>query len=260
MKKRFLIFALTISVLIHIFIVAIISIYFEISKDENKEIEKNTLIRILIEKLEPVLPPPPPPPPKKKKEVEPQINLEKVEKETVEEAEPSIEVIETSENEENQEVEAVFGVSEKDSEEKETGREELKRGNTLTRVAEKESSKKGIKRFSKISKEAKTKKEDRFSPVPLKNLAVAPKVIDPAKPLYPRVLEEEEIEGKVTLRLSISKEGKVVNIQVVKSDHALFTEAAVLTAKNYRFSPGKTKDGIHVDTVVEFTITFEMPL
>ena len=62
------------------------------------------------------------------------------------------------------------------------------------------------------------------------------------------------------MRLSISKEGKVVNIQVVKSDHALFTEAAVLTAKNYRFSPGKTKDGIHVDTVVEFTITFEMPL
>ena len=42
--KNGLIFALTISVLIHIFIVAIISIYFETSKDENKE-RKNTLIK-----------------------------------------------------------------------------------------------------------------------------------------------------------------------------------------------------------------------
>jgi periplasmic protein TonB len=91
-------------------------------------------------------------------------------------------------------------------------------------------------------------------------LAVMPRAINPSKPKYPKRLEEEEIEGEVILELSISKEGKVVNIKVIDSDHKLFTESALATVKKYKFSPGKTKDGTPVDAVIEFTIQFEMPL
>jgi protein TonB len=87
-----------------------------------------------------------------------------------------------------------------------------------------------------------------------------PKAINPVKPRYPKKLEEEEIEGEVILELSISKEGKIINIKVIDSDHKLFTESALATVRKYRFSPGKTKDGTPVDAVIEFTIKFEMPL
>ncbi|MBQ3369329.1 TonB family protein [bacterium] len=91
-------------------------------------------------------------------------------------------------------------------------------------------------------------------------LAVIPKAKNPKTPPYPESLEEEGIEGSVTLELLISKEGKVMKAKVIKSDNELFSESALKTVKNYKFSPGKLKDGSEVDSLIEFVIKFEISL
>ena len=91
-------------------------------------------------------------------------------------------------------------------------------------------------------------------------LAVIPKAKNPKTPPYPESLEEEGIEGSVTLELLISKEGKVLKAKVIKSDHELFSESSFKTVKNYKFSPGKLKDGSEVDSLIEFVIKFEISL
>ena len=91
-------------------------------------------------------------------------------------------------------------------------------------------------------------------------LAFIPKAINPKTPPYPETLEDEGVEGSVTLELLISKEGKVLKAKVIKSDHELFSESALRTVKNYRFSPGKLADGSAADSLIEFVIKFEISL
>ena len=91
-------------------------------------------------------------------------------------------------------------------------------------------------------------------------LAVIPKAINPKTPDYPEVLEDEGVEGNVTLELLISKEGKVLKAKVIKSDHELFSESALKVVKNYKFSPGKLADGSAADSLIEFVIKFEISL
>ena len=98
------------------------------------------------------------------------------------------------------------------------------------------------------------------APKTASELAVIPKALNPKTPDYPETLEDEGIEGSVTLELLISKEGKVLKAKVIKSDHELFSESALRTVKNYKFSPGKLKDGSEVDSLIEFVIKFEISL
>ena len=91
-------------------------------------------------------------------------------------------------------------------------------------------------------------------------LAVIPKALNPKTPDYPETLEDEGIEGTVTLELLISKEGKVMKAKVIKSDHELFSESALRAVKKYKFSPGKLADGTSADSIIEFVVKFEISL
>jgi len=91
-------------------------------------------------------------------------------------------------------------------------------------------------------------------------LAVIPKALNPKTPDYPEVLEEEGVEGTVTLELLISKEGKVLKAKVIKSDHELFSESALKAVKKYKFSPGKLADGSAALSLIEFVVKFEISL
>ena len=91
-------------------------------------------------------------------------------------------------------------------------------------------------------------------------LAVIPKAMNPRTPDYPESLEEEGVEGSVTLELLISKEGKVLKAKVIKSDHELFSESALKAVKKYKFSPGKLADGSSADSLIEFVVKFEISL
>ena len=91
-------------------------------------------------------------------------------------------------------------------------------------------------------------------------LAVIPKALNPQTPDYPESLEDEGVEGTVTLELLISKEGKVLKAKVIKSDHELFSESALKAVKKYKFSPGKLADGSSADSIIEFVVKFEISL
>ena len=91
-------------------------------------------------------------------------------------------------------------------------------------------------------------------------LAVIPKALNPKTPDYPEVLEDEGIEGTVTLELLISKDGKVLKAKVIKSDHELFSESALKAVKKYKFSSGKLADGSSADSLIEFVVKFEISL
>ncbi|MBR4531906.1 TonB family protein [bacterium] len=104
------------------------------------------------------------------------------------------------------------------------------------------------------------RRDDSGTPKTAGELAVIPKAINPKTPDYPEVLEDEGVEGNVTLELLISKEGKVLKAKVIKSDHELFSESALKVVKNYKFSPGKLADGSAADSLIEFVIKFEISL
>ena len=91
-------------------------------------------------------------------------------------------------------------------------------------------------------------------------LAVIPKALNPKTPDYPESLEDEGVEGSVTLELLISKEGKVLKARVIKSDHELFSESALKAVKKYKFSPGKLADGSAAPSLIEFVVKFEISL
>ncbi len=245
-RTGFLRIGIIVSAFIHIFLAASI---FEVSRIEitDDEYRKSRFVIVQIAKPETPPPPPPPPPPQKKIEKKPVPPVSHIKKEA----------------EQVEEVKPVFGVTKKTVDETQTEGIGVRVGNTLMKEMEEEYTPPDqVKDYASGSKLEERKKDEgpKFTPVPNTELAIMPKAINPAKPKYPEKLEEEEIEGEVILELSISKEGKVINIKVIDSDHKLFTEAALAAAKNYRFTPGKTKDGTPVDAVIEFTITFEMPL
>ena len=102
--------------------------------------------------------------------------------------------------------------------------------------------------------------ENSSAPKTAGELAVIPKALNPKTPDYPESLEEEGIEGSVTLELLISKEGKVLKAKVIKSDHELFSESALKAVKKYKFSPGKLADGSSADSLIEFVVKFEISL
>lgn len=78
------------------------------------------------------------------------------------------------------------------------------------------------------------------------------------KPRYPRVAQRQGIEGFVTVRLRIDATGRVADAVVVKSEpRGVFDDAAMATARRYRFTPAR-RDGEPVETTLQQTIRFEL--
>lgn len=78
------------------------------------------------------------------------------------------------------------------------------------------------------------------------------------KPRYPRIAQRQGIEGFVTLRLRIDARGRVQDVAVVKSEPSgVFDDAALATARRYRFTPAR-RGGEPVATTLQQTIRFEL--
>jgi TonB family protein len=65
------------------------------------------------------------------------------------------------------------------------------------------------------------------------------------------------VEGKVRLSLTISAEGKVVDVKVLESLGHGCDEAAVAIARTYEFTPA-TRDGQPVATTITIGIRFAL--
>ncbi len=78
------------------------------------------------------------------------------------------------------------------------------------------------------------------------------------KPTYPRLAQRQGIEGFVTLRLRIDANGAVQDAVVVSAEPpGVFDDAALQTARRYRFTPAR-RGTEAVDTTLQQTIRFEL--
>jgi len=84
----------------------------------------------------------------------------------------------------------------------------------------------------------------------------APKLLSSIKITYPPKAKQNRIEGKVLLKILISKTGAVKEIEVIKSIPEL-DNAAIEAIKNVKFKPGKYKRK-PVDVWVRIPINFEI--
>jgi len=77
-------------------------------------------------------------------------------------------------------------------------------------------------------------------------------------PPYPYLARRRGIEGAVTVRFLVDRQGEVRNLEVVEAKPpGIFEESVLKTVNRWRFAPG-VKDGEAVETWVETTIRFKL--
>jgi|GEM_PF-3375189 len=86
----------------------------------------------------------------------------------------------------------------------------------------------------------------------------APVLIESVKPLYPVWASEQGMEGTVIVKMLVDTEGRVIDVEVVKtSGYRILDEAAIEAVKQYKFLPSK-RDGHPVKVWVEQEIIFKI--
>lgn len=86
--------------------------------------------------------------------------------------------------------------------------------------------------------------------VPAFDVSSLPVFISRIRPEYPEALKTQELEGEVLISATIDAKGQVAAVTVIRSDHPLFTEAAVSAIKRSRFKPA-TLNGQPVATILD---------
>ncbi|MBX2991370.1 MAG: energy transducer TonB [Bacteroidetes bacterium] len=94
-------------------------------------------------------------------------------------------------------------------------------------------------------------------PVPFEIVEHFPEVVKRVTPQYPDLARRAGIEGKVTVRIWVTKEGKVREARIYASDNELFNDAAIEAAKQFVFTPGYMSSG-PVDVWVSVPFTFKL--
>ena len=85
-----------------------------------------------------------------------------------------------------------------------------------------------------------------------------PVVVKEMKPVYPRDVLPEKVQGSVWMRCVVLPDGKVGDIEVTRSLHPRLDREAVQAATQWEFKPG-TKDGkpVAVEITLEMTFTLK---
>ncbi|WP_371366361.1 hypothetical protein SRRS_07510 [Sporomusa rhizae] len=78
-------------------------------------------------------------------------------------------------------------------------------------------------------------------------------------PEYPSEARANHLEGDVLLRITISVEGKVSNVEVAESSgHDILDEAAVNAVSKWRFIPARADNGQTIVSAVDIPIVFRL--
>jgi len=102
------------------------------------------------------------------------------------------------------------------------------------------------------SKPGVTKKETG-PPPKIVNKPVPKKVF---RPKYSKVAEEQEIEGKIILKLTIDRKGNVIKAKIIKGLGYGLDKEALKAVKKFKFSPAVLSNGKKVKTKITYTINF----
>jgi len=85
-----------------------------------------------------------------------------------------------------------------------------------------------------------------------------PRILRKIDPLYPFAAKRKNIQGSVTLRFIVTKEGTVVEPSVVKSEPPeIFDSSALKAIIRWRFKPA-IKDGKAVDVIIIAPLKFKL--
>jgi protein TonB len=84
-----------------------------------------------------------------------------------------------------------------------------------------------------------------------------PVIVKAVPPVYPPLALRAGIEGKVYVKIWVDRQGKVRQVEVVKSDNDIFNEAAIEAAKQFVFTPAYMNNG-PVSVWVALPFTFKL--
>ena len=70
---------------------------------------------------------------------------------------------------------------------------------------------------------------------------IAPKVTRAIAPHYPAEALSQQLEGVVTVSVTVSKKGKAKSVKVLRSTNPIFNDAAIQAAKRWSFKPATFK-------------------
>jgi len=85
-----------------------------------------------------------------------------------------------------------------------------------------------------------------------------PAVVRRVEPVYPEAAKTSGIEGAVFAKLWIDKEGKVKDVQILKSPSEIFNQAVIDAAKQWVFTPAVMNSGpVAVWFPVKFTFALQ---
>ena len=77
-------------------------------------------------------------------------------------------------------------------------------------------------------------------------------------PMYPLEAKEQGTEGRVVLKMVVTKEGTALDPVVFNSSHeGLFDASAIEAVKQYKFTPGTIK-GKPVDCIVRIPVVYAL--
>jgi protein TonB len=74
---------------------------------------------------------------------------------------------------------------------------------------------------------------------------------------YPIVARAADLEGDVLLRAVVQSDGKVSNVEVLKSVHPVLDEAARKAVVQYEYAPGR-RNGVPEAATVQITVSFRL--
>ena len=79
--------------------------------------------------------------------------------------------------------------------------------------------------------------------------------------IYPEEAKKAGIEGRVTVQFTITKEGKLTNVKVLRSVHPLLAQEAirVIESAPQKWTPGENYKGEPRDVTLIFPIIFSLP-
>jgi protein TonB len=114
---------------------------------------------------------------------------------------------------------------------------------------------KEIGEFNGTEEEAKDGvKEVKKTPPPKIVSKPIPKKV--FRPKYSKLAEDQEIEGKIILKLTIDEKGDVVKAKIIKGLGYGLDEEALKAVKKFKFSPAVLSNGKTKKTSITYTINF----
>jgi len=93
--------------------------------------------------------------------------------------------------------------------------------------------------------------------IPITGLVVAPRLTLRVEPIYPDPARIKRIQGLVILEATITTDGRVEELQVLRSPSSLLSDAAIAAVSKWRYLPA-TLNRLPVKVFLTVTVDFRL--